>query len=48
MFKNEVWGCPMSLILCEGYTDDEATTQKTGKEIRADTVNSEKYPNPEK
>ena len=21
---------------CEGYTDDEATTQKTGKEIRAD------------
>ena len=36
MFKNEVWGRPMSLIFCEGYTDDKATTQKTGKEIRAD------------
>ena len=26
---DEVWGRPMSLIFCEGNTDDEATTKDT-------------------
>ena len=35
MFKNEVWGHPMSLIFYEGNTDDKATAQKILK-VRAD------------